>query len=209
MLTRSSAEGAAAAAAAVVASAASAASEAARVVDRRRRAGRYTREGNGVRANRGKLTFLTLRRAACGRALSRGGVVRLSEWSRNALRETHTPLTATCVGASWRTRRVKIHKKENPNSQNIRWGKLTMPLQRHSMRHIRAHARSRPPDEAKSRAYSLSAPDSAVRTAASASPTGFGRPRIAPSAEVSTKQVKRHSLVITIVGLKNVFGILE
>ena len=48
MLTRSSAEGAAAAAAAVVASAASVASEAARGLDRRRRAGRYTREGNGV-----------------------------------------------------------------------------------------------------------------------------------------------------------------
>jgi len=48
MLTRSSAEGAAAAAAAVVASAASVASEAARGLDWRRRAGRYTREGNGV-----------------------------------------------------------------------------------------------------------------------------------------------------------------
>jgi len=48
MLTRSSAEGAAAAAAAVVAFAASVASEAARGFDGRRRACRYTREGNGV-----------------------------------------------------------------------------------------------------------------------------------------------------------------
>jgi len=48
MLTRSTAEGAAAAAAAVVASAASVASEAARGWVSRMRAGRYTREGNGV-----------------------------------------------------------------------------------------------------------------------------------------------------------------
>jgi len=48
MLTRSAAEGAAAAAAAVVATAASDASEAARGLDGRRRAGRYTRDGNGV-----------------------------------------------------------------------------------------------------------------------------------------------------------------
>jgi len=48
MLTRLSAEGAAAAVAAVVASAVSVASEAARGLDRRRRAGQYTRERNGV-----------------------------------------------------------------------------------------------------------------------------------------------------------------
>jgi len=48
MLTRSAAEGAAAAAAAVVASAATVASDAARGLDGRRRAGRYTRDGNGV-----------------------------------------------------------------------------------------------------------------------------------------------------------------
>ena len=48
MRTRSSAEGAAPAAAAVFASAASFASKAARGLDGRRRAGRYTRDGNGV-----------------------------------------------------------------------------------------------------------------------------------------------------------------
>ena len=48
MLTRSSAQGAAAAAAAVVASAASVASKVVRSLDGRRRAGRYTRDGNGV-----------------------------------------------------------------------------------------------------------------------------------------------------------------
>jgi len=48
MLTRSAAEAAAAAAAAVLTSAASTASEATRGLDGRRRAGRYTPEGNGI-----------------------------------------------------------------------------------------------------------------------------------------------------------------
>jgi len=135
MLTRSSAEGAAPAAAAVFASAASFASKAARGLDGRRRAGRYTRDGNGVLhrshriVSRVRPLLLTARKngTSAGRARAcvcfagrhRPARLLLSKprASSDATEAAEATTAAAAAAAPSADERVRIAKPEKPPSR--------------------------------------------------------------------------------------------